>query len=99
MIVNEFGQAGTTLGDANNGKTYLIEFEHQTKTITPSDPGQPGQPINPNDPNGPKWPAGTGASDLVKGATQTIHYQGSAGLKTALRRLRAPLKRRSPSTW
>ncbi|BCQ32499.1 mucin-binding protein [Limosilactobacillus fermentum] len=39
LIVNEFGQAGTTLGDANNGKTYLIEFEHQTKTITPSDPG------------------------------------------------------------
>ncbi|KAB1962218.1 mucin-binding protein [Limosilactobacillus fermentum] len=84
LIVNEFGQAGTTLGDANNGKTYLIEFEHQTKTITPSDPGQPGQPINPNDPNGPKWPAGTGASDLVKGATQTIHYQGVGGVEDSV---------------
>lgn len=84
LIVNEFGQAGTTLGDANNGKTYLIEFEHQTKTITPSDPGQPGQPINPNDPNGPKWPAGTGASDLVKGATQTIHYQGVSGVEDSV---------------
>lgn len=84
LIVNEFGQAGTTLGDANNGKTYLIEFEHQTKTITPSDPGQPGQPINPNDPNGPKWPAGTGASDLVKDATQTIHYQGVSGVEDSV---------------
>jgi len=84
LIANEFDQAGTTLGDANNGKTYLIEFDHHTKTITPSDPGQPGQPINPNDPNGPKWPAGTGASDLVKGATQTIHYQGVSGVEDSV---------------
>ncbi|MGY0221463.1 mucin-binding protein [Limosilactobacillus fermentum] len=43
-----------------------------------------GQPINPNDPNGPKWPAGTGASDLVKGATQTIHYQGVGGVEDSV---------------
>lgn len=53
-------------------------------SYTPSDPGQPGQPINPNDPNGPKWPAGTGASDLVKDATQTIHYQGVSGVEDSV---------------
>ncbi len=35
-------------------------------------------------PNGPKWPAGTGASDLVKDATQTIHYQGVSGVEDSV---------------
>ncbi|MGF0083205.1 mucin-binding protein, partial [Limosilactobacillus reuteri] len=53
--------------------------------ITPNDPTPvtPGQPINPNDPDSPVYPTDTDRNNLVKDATQTIHYVG-AGDKTPI---------------
>ena len=58
-------------------------MKHKTQTITPNDPNPvtPGQPINPNDPNSPGYPTDADRKNLVKDASQTIHYVG-AGDKT-----------------
>ncbi|PAY51866.1 mucin-binding protein [Ligilactobacillus salivarius] len=65
------------------GNDFVVHLKHKTQTITPNDPTPvtPGEPINPNDPNSPVYPTETNRDNLVKDATQTIHYVG-AGDKT-----------------
>ena len=64
---------------AKEGNDFVVHLKHATKTITPNDPNQvtPGQPINPNDPNSPVYPTDVDRKNLVKDATQTIHYVGA----------------------
>ncbi|WP_225361607.1 mucin-binding protein, partial [Ligilactobacillus salivarius] len=61
------------------GNDFVVHLKHKTQTITPNDPNQvtPGQPINPNDPNSPVYPTDADRNNLVKNATQTIHYVGA----------------------
>ena len=65
------------------GNDFVVHLKHKTQTITPNDPNPvtPGEPINPNDPNSPVYPTETDRKNLVKDASQTIHYVG-AGDKT-----------------
>ena len=65
------------------GNDFVVHLKHKTQTITPNDPNPvtPGQPINPNDPNSPGYPTDADRKNLVKDASQTIHYVG-AGDKT-----------------
>ena len=65
------------------GNDFVVHLKHKTQTITPNDPNPvtPGQPINPNDPNSPVYPTDADRNNLVKDASQTIHYVG-AGDKT-----------------
>jgi|GEM_PF-1177392 len=65
------------------GNDFVVHLKHKTQTITPNDPNPvtPGEPINPNDPNSPVYPTDADRNNLVKDASQTIHYVG-AGDKT-----------------
>ena len=61
------------------GNDFVVYLKHKTQTITPNDPNPvtPGEPINPNDPNSPVYPTETDRKNLVKDASQTIHYVGA----------------------
>ncbi|SDB87401.1 hypothetical protein SAMN05216341_102207, partial [Leuconostocaceae bacterium R-53105] len=54
--------------------TFVVEFKHGTKTVTPQTPGTPGQPVDPSNPNGPKYPQGTDIHSLVKQIHRVINY-------------------------
>ncbi|MFR0593498.1 mucin-binding protein, partial [Limosilactobacillus mucosae] len=61
------------------GNDFVVKLKHKTQTITPNDPNPvtPGQPINPNDPDSPVYPTDIDRGNLVKDASQTIHYVGA----------------------
>lgn len=75
--------AAVTVNVNTSNVTEKVYYGHQKVTVTPNDPTPvtPGQPINPNDPNSPLYPTDADRNNLVKDATQTIHYVG-AGDKT-----------------
>ena len=75
--------AAVTVDGNTTDVTEKVYYGHQTQTITPNDPNPvtPGEPINPNDPNSPVYGEETDRKNLVKDASQTIHYVG-AGDKT-----------------
>ena len=73
--------AAVTVDGNTTNVTEKVYYGHQTMPVTPTDPKTPGEPINPNDPNSPVYPTETNRDNLVKDATQTIHYVG-AGDKT-----------------
>ena len=81
LVSNDFADGTQTY--AKTGNDFVVHLKHKTQTITPNDPTPvtPGEPINPNDPNSPVYPTETNRDNLVKDATQTIHYVG-AGDKT-----------------
>ena len=81
LVSNDFTDGSQVY--EKTGNDFVVHLKHKTQTITPNDPNQvtPGQPINPNDPNSPVYPTETDRKNLVKDATQTIHYVG-AGDKT-----------------
>ena len=83
LVSNDFADGTQTY--AKTGNDFVVHLKHKTQTITPNDPNPvtPGQPINPNDPNSPVYPTDTDRNNLVKDATQTIHYVG-AGDKTPI---------------
>ena len=68
--------AVTVDGDTTN-VTEKVYYGHQTVPVTPENPGTPGKPINPNDPNSPVYGEETDRKNLVKDASQTIHYVGA----------------------
>ncbi|MDC2838383.1 YSIRK-type signal peptide-containing protein [Limosilactobacillus mucosae] len=61
------------------GNDFVVHLKHKTQTITPNDPNPvtPGEPINPDDPNSPVYGEETDRKNLVKDASQTIHYVGA----------------------
>ncbi|MFR0618371.1 mucin-binding protein, partial [Limosilactobacillus mucosae] len=61
------------------GNDFVVKLKHKTQTITPNDPNPvtPGEPINPDDPNSPVYGEETDRKNLVKDASQTIHYVGA----------------------
>ena len=77
LVANDFADGTQTY--AKEGNDFVVHLKHATKTITPNDPNQitPGEPINPNDPNSPVYPTETDRKNLVKDASQTIHYVGA----------------------
>ena len=77
LVSNDFADGTQTY--AKTGNDFVVHLKHKTQTITPNDPNPvtPGQPINPNDPNSPVYPTETDRDNLVKDATQTIHYVGA----------------------
>jgi LPXTG-motif cell wall-anchored protein len=77
LVSNDFADGTQTY--AKTGNDFVVHLKHATKTITPNDPNQvtPGQPINPNDPNSPVYPTEADHKNLIKAATQTIHYVGA----------------------
>ncbi|MEO5283625.1 mucin-binding protein [Limosilactobacillus allomucosae] len=81
LVSNNFADGTQTY--AKEGNDFVVHLKHKTQTITPNDPTPvtPGQPINPNDPDSPVYPTDADRNNLVKDATQTIHYVG-AGDKT-----------------
>ena len=81
LVSNDFADGTQTY--AKEGNNFVVHLKHKTQTITPNDPNPvtPGEPINPNDPNSPVYGEETDRKNLVKDATQTIHYVG-AGDKT-----------------
>ncbi|MFR0541627.1 MucBP domain-containing protein, partial [Lactobacillus delbrueckii] len=81
LVSNDFKDGTTTY--AKEGNDFIVKLKHKTQTITPNDPNPvtPGNPINPKDPNSPVYGEETDRKNLVKDATQTIHYVG-AGDKT-----------------
>ena len=79
LVSNDFNDGKQTY--AKEGNDFVVHLKHATKTITPEDPATPGDPINPNYPNSPVYPTEADRKNLVKDATQTIHYVG-AGDKT-----------------
>ena len=83
LVSNNFADGTQTY--AKEGNDFVVHLKHKTQTITPNDPTPvtPGQPINPNDPDSPVYPTDTDRNNLVKDATQTIHYVG-AGDKTPI---------------
>nr|WP_302145552.1 MucBP domain-containing protein [Limosilactobacillus mucosae] len=64
---------------AKAGNDFVVHFKHAIQVVTPNDPDPvtPGDPINPNYPDGPRYPAYVSRANLVKDATQTIHYVGA----------------------
>ncbi|MFR0514754.1 mucin-binding protein [Limosilactobacillus mucosae] len=62
-----------------DGNDFVVHLKHKTQTITPNDPNPvtPGEPINPDDPNSPVYGEETDRKNLVKDASQTIHYVGA----------------------
>ncbi|MEO5290484.1 mucin-binding protein [Limosilactobacillus allomucosae] len=64
---------------AKTGNDFVVHFKHAIQVVTPNDPNPvtPGDPINPNYPDGPYYPADVSRANLVKDATQTIHYVGA----------------------
>ncbi|WP_347980036.1 YSIRK-type signal peptide-containing protein [Limosilactobacillus allomucosae] len=81
LVSNNFADGTQTY--AKEGNDFVVHLKHKAQTITPNDPTPvtPGQPINPNDPDSPVYPTDADRNNLVKDATQTIHYVG-AGDKT-----------------
>ncbi|MFJ6992476.1 MAG: hypothetical protein ACIRZ6_09650, partial [Limosilactobacillus mucosae] len=81
LVSNDFADGTQTY--AKTGNDFVVRLKHKTQTITPNDPNPvtPGDPINPNDPNSPVYPTEADRKNLIKEATQTIHYVG-AGDKT-----------------
>ncbi|MEO5283626.1 mucin-binding protein [Limosilactobacillus allomucosae] len=81
LVANDFTDGSQVY--KKTGNDFVVHLKHKTQTITPNDPNPvtPGEPINPNDPNSPVYPTETDRKNLVKDATQTIHYVG-AGDKT-----------------
>ena len=81
LVSNDFTDGSQVY--EKTGNDFVVHLKHKTQTITPNDPTPvtPGEPINPNDPNSPVYPTETNRDNLVKDATQTIHYVG-AGDKT-----------------
>ena len=81
LVSNNFADGTQTY--AKEGNDFVVHLKHKTQTITPNDPTPvtPGQPINPNDPDSPVYPTDANRNNLVKDASQTIHYVG-AGDKT-----------------
>ena len=81
LVSSDFKDGTTTY--AKTGNDFVVHLKHKTQTITPNDPNPvtPGTPINPDDPNSPVYGEETDRKNLVKDASQTIHYVG-AGDKT-----------------
>ena len=81
LVSNDFTDGSQVY--KKTGNDFVVHLKHQTQTITPNDPNPvtPGEPINPNDPNSPVYGEETDRKNLVKNASQTIHYVG-AGDKT-----------------
>ena len=77
LVSNNFTDGTQTYAKAGND--FVVRLKHKTQTITPNDPDlvTPGEPINPNDPNSPVYPPATARENLIKAATQTIHYVGA----------------------
>ena len=75
LVSNDFADGTQTY--AKTGNDFVVHLKHATKTITPEDPATPGNPINPNDPNSPVYPTEADHKNLIKAATQTIHYVGA----------------------
>ena len=75
LVSNDFADGTQTY--AKTGNNFVVHLKHATKTITPEDPATPGNPINPNDPNSPVYPTEADHKNLIKAATQTIHYVGA----------------------
>ncbi|MST80544.1 MucBP domain-containing protein [Lactobacillus equicursoris] len=80
-VSSDFTDGSETYADGKN--EFTVYLEHATQTITPNDPNPvtPGKPINPDDPNSPVYPSETDRSNLVKDATQTVHYVDNKGNK------------------
>ena len=81
LVSNDFTDGSQVY--KKTGNDFVVHLKHKTQTITPNDPNPvtPGEPINPNDPNSPVYGEETDRKNLVKNASQTIHYVG-AGDKT-----------------
>ena len=81
LVSNDFTDGSQVY--KKTGNDFVVYLKHKTQTITPNDPNPvtPGEPINPNDPNSPVYGEETDRKNLVKDASQTIHYVG-AGDKT-----------------
>lgn len=81
LVSNDFTDGSQVY--KKDGNDFVVHLKHKTQTITPNDPNPvtPGEPINPNDPNSPVYGEETDRKNLVKDASQTIHYVG-AGDKT-----------------
>ena len=81
LVSNDFTDGSQVY--EKTGNDFVVHLKHKTQTITPNDPNPvtPGEPINPNDPNSPVYPTEADRNNLVKDASQTIHYVG-AGDKT-----------------
>ena len=77
LVSNNFTDGTQTY--SKDGNDFVVRLKHKTQTITPNDPDlvTPGEPINPNDPNSPVYPPATARENLIKAATQTIHYVGA----------------------
>lgn len=62
-----------------DGNDFVVHLKHKTQTITPKDPNPvtPGESINPDDPNSPVYGEETDRKNLVKDASQIIHYVGA----------------------
>ncbi|WP_164511947.1 mucin-binding protein [Lacticaseibacillus daqingensis] len=73
----------TTIHFGAKGMTFVVNFKHGTKTITPDQPGTPGQPVDPDNPDGPKWPDQSAKDDLIREITETIHYVYADGSTAA----------------
>ncbi|MFR0610597.1 mucin-binding protein, partial [Limosilactobacillus mucosae] len=66
-----------TVDGSTTDTTVTVYYGHQTVPVTPENPGTPGEPINPDDPNSPVYGEETDRKNLVKDASQTIHYVGA----------------------
>ncbi len=77
LVSNNFTDGAQTY--SKDGNDFVVHLKHKTQTIMPNDPDlvTPGEPINPNDPNSPVYPPATARENLIKAATQTIHYVGA----------------------
>ena len=77
LVSNDFTDGSQVY--KKDGNDFVVHLKHKTQTITPNDPNPvtPGKPINPNDPNSPVYGEETDRKNLVKDASQTIHYVGA----------------------
>ncbi|MFR0610564.1 mucin-binding protein [Limosilactobacillus mucosae] len=77
LVSSDFNDGTQTYSESGND--FVVRLKHKTQTITPNDPDlvTPGEPINPSDPNSPVYPPATARENLIKAATQTIHYVGA----------------------
>ena len=77
LVSNDFTDGSQVY--EKEGNNFVVKLKHKTQTITPNDPNPvtPGEPINPDDPNSPVYGEKTDRKNLVKDASQTIHYVGA----------------------
>ncbi|WP_155859690.1 mucin-binding protein, partial [Lactobacillus equicursoris] len=77
LVSNDFTDGSQVY--EKEGNNFVVKLKHKTQTITPNDPNPvtPGEPINPDDPNSPVYGEETNRKNLVKDASQTIHYVGA----------------------